>query len=186
VSGAFIRPARVDDAARLCALMRETFITAYGHCSSPENVECFLNAVYTVPRQRAELADPDQATLIAQADNGDWAGYAQLRRASPPKDGVSLARPVELGRIYLLPRFHGEGIGTALLRRLSDLARRGGADGLWLNAWQEAHPALAFYLRHGFEIVGQTVFTVGDDPKPNWVLQKRFAAVLAEGGRRAV
>jgi len=185
VSGAFIRPAGAGDAARLCALMRETFVSANGHCSSPLNVERFLDATYTVPRQRAELADPGVTTLVAQARNGDWAGYAQLRRAGPAKDGVTLARPMELGRIYLLPRFHGQGLGTALLECLSDLARRGGADGLWLNAWQQAHAALAFYLRHGFEIVGQTAFTVGDDPKPNWVMQKRFAAALAQPFRRA-
>src|SRR5688572_21683550 len=158
--------------------MRETFITANGHCSSPRNVEAFLDSSYTVARQRAELADDGVTTLVAQARNGDWAGYAQLRLATAPKTGVTLAHPFELGRIYLLPRFHGFGLGRALLQRLATAARQRGADGLWLNAWQHA-PAIAFYLHHGFEIVGSTVFAVGDDPKPNWVMQKRFDQVLA-------
>ena len=185
MSAFILRLARRDDAARLCALMRETFITANGHCRSPENVEVFLNAVYTVPRQRDEIADPDLVTLIAQADNGDWAGYAQLRFASAPKPGVTLARPVELGRIYLLPRFHGQGLGTALMGRLVEHARRRGGDGLWLNAWQDATRAIAFYLRQGFHIVGRTEFTVGDDSKPNWVMQKCFAAARMEEQRLA-
>lgn len=185
MSGISIRAARREDAARLCALMRETFITANGHCSSAENVEAFLDAVYTVPRQRAEIDDPDLVTLIAQADNGDWAGYAQLRFATTPGHGVTLARPVELGRIYLLPRFLGQGLGTELMQRLVDCARRRDGDGLWLNAWQDATQAIAFYLRHGFRIVGQTGFAVGTDSKPNWVMQKRFAAEQREGRRLA-
>jgi GNAT superfamily N-acetyltransferase len=185
MSCASIRQARRDEAARLCALMRETFITANGHCSSPENVEALLDATCTVPRQRAELDDPDRVTLIAQADNGDWAGYAQLRFATAPRHGVTLARPVELGRLYLLPRFLGQGLGTALLQRLIAQARRRGGDGLWLGAWQEATRAIAFYLRHGFLIVGRTEFSVGDDRKPNWVMQKRFAAGHLDAGRLA-
>lgn len=173
-----IRRPQPADAARLTALMRETFITANGHCSSPRNVEAFLDTTCTVDRQRAELADDGVTTLVAQARNGDWAGYAQLRMATAPKTGVTLAHPFELGRIYLLPRFHRFGLGRALLQRLAALATRRGADGLWLNAWQQA-PAIGFYLHHGFEIVGSTVFTVGDDPKPNWVMQKRLARVPA-------
>jgi diamine N-acetyltransferase len=170
-----LRHARAADAVRLTVLMRETFITANGHCSSADNVADFLNAVYTVPRQRDEIASPEIATVIAEDEDGHWAGYAQLRFASAPKPGVTLQQPVELGRIYLLPRYHGQGVGTALMTWLLDLARDRGADGLWLNVWEEAAPALRFYLRHGFEIVGRTSFTVGDDPKPNWVMQKRLA-----------
>lgn len=185
MSACTLRQARREDAARLCALMRETFITANAHCSSPENVEAFLDATCTVPRQRDEIADPDLVTLIAQADNGDWAGYAQLRFASVPKPGVTLSRPVELGRIYLLPRFHGQGLGTALMHRLVGHARHRGGDGLWLSAWQDACRAIDFYLRHGFHIVGHTEFNVGDDPKPNWVMQKRFAMERVEAQRLA-
>lgn len=175
-----IRSARGEDAARLTVLMRETFLAANGHCSSSDNVNAFLDATCTVSRQRAEIADPHLATLIAETARGDWAGYAQLRFAAAAKDGVTLAQPVELGRIYLLPRFHGQGIGDALMARLSAIARDRGGDGLWLNAWDEALHALRFYARHGFEIVGRTIFRVGDDAKGNVVMQRRFAA--AGGG----
>jgi GNAT superfamily N-acetyltransferase len=174
-----IRSARGEDAARLTVLMRETFLAAYAHCSSVDNVNGFLDATYAVPVQRAELADTHLATLIAETERGDWAGYAQLRFASATKDGVTLARPVELGRLYLLPRFHGQGIGDALMARLVALARARGGDGLWLNAWDEALQALRFYARHGFKVVGRTVFRVADDAKDNVVMQRRFGESIA-------
>lgn len=170
-----IREACAYEAARLTVLMRETFLIANGDCSSVENVNAFLDSAYTVSRQREELSDPDLATLIAQDEEGYWGGYAQLRFATEPKEGVTLARPVELGRIYLLPRYHGQGVGAALMASLAARARDRGGDGLWLNAWEEATRALRFYARHGFEIVGRTFFTIGDDPKKNWVMQRRFA-----------
>lgn len=169
-----IREACAHEAARLTVLMRETFLIANGDCSSAENVNAFLDAAYTVPRQRAELADPDLTTLIAQDGHGYWAGYAQLRFATEARNGVTLARPVELGRIYLLPRYHGQGFGAALMAKLVERARDRGGDGLWLNAWEEATRALRFYARHGFEIVGRTFFAIGDDAKGNWVMQRRF------------
>lgn len=171
-----IREACAHEAARLTVLMRETFLVANGDCSSVENVNAFLDAAYTVSRQREELTDPDLATLIAQDDEGYWAGYAQLRFATEPKNGVTLARPVELGRIYLLPRYHGQRVGAALMASLVARARDRGGDGLWLSVWEEATQALRFYVRHGFQIVGRALFTVGDDPKGNWVMQRRFAA----------
>ena len=165
---------RGQEAVRLTVLMRECFLAAYGHCSSADNVNAFLDKTYTVVRQSAELADPLLATLVAQTAQGDWAGYAQLRFATTAKNGVTLVRPVELGRLYLLPRFHGQGLGDALMARLVAIARNHGGDGLWLNAWDEALQALRFYTRHGFERVGRTVFRVGDDAKGNVVMQRRF------------
>lgn len=170
-----IREACAHEAARLTVLMRETFLSANADCSSAENVNAFLDAAYTVSRQREELADPDLATLVAQDGRGYWAGYAQLRFGTEPRNGVTLARPVELGRIYLLPRYHGQGFGAALMAKLVERARDRGGDGLWLSAWEEAIRALRFYARHGFEIVGRTFFAIGDDAKGNWVMQRRFA-----------
>jgi ribosomal protein S18 acetylase RimI-like enzyme len=38
--------------------------------------------------------------------------------------------------------------------------------------WQEAAQAIRFYQKHGFEIVGRSVFMVGDDPKEDWVMKQ--------------
>ncbi|HEY0660103.1 MAG TPA: GNAT family N-acetyltransferase [Lysobacter sp.] len=169
---ATFRTARVEDAQRLSALMRETFIAAYGHCSSPENVAAFLDMVYSTQRQRAEIADGNVVTLIAEIDDVSWAGFAQLRFAVAAPNSVTLACPAELGRIYLSPAYHGQGVAAGLMQRSIGIARARGCDGLWLNVWQEAPQAIRFYGKHGFEVVGRSVFVVGVDPKDDWVMQK--------------
>lgn len=169
-----IRDARRAEAARLSHLMRDLFVAAYRHCSTPQNVAAFLAATYSEAQQRAELEDDTIETVVVEA-GADWLGFAQLRFGKAAPDGVALQRGAELGRIYLDPRAQGRGIGPALLRELERRTLARGRDGLWLNAWQEAPQAVAFYTREGFEICGTTTFVVGDDAKRDWRMVKRLS-----------
>ena len=169
------RAPRLDEAERLSGFMRELFVEAYRHCSTPQNVDAFLAATYRPERQAAELADADVETVLVEDADGEWLGFAQVRFAAATPDGVTLARGAELGRIYLAARAQGRGVGVALLREVERRARARGRDGLWLNVWQEAPQALAFYQRDGCTVVGPTDFVVGDDAKTDWRMAKRFA-----------
>lgn len=168
-TSAVIRPARPADAAALSALMRRTFLTANGHCSSPENVARFLDTVYTPALQSSEIRDPDTLTLIVEQD-GQWAGFAQLRWGSAPPPVVDPLPTVELGRIYLDSAFHGRGLAAQLVANLLAAASLRGSRSVWLNVWQEAAQAIRFYQKHGFLIVGSSLFKVGDDVKDDWVM----------------
>lgn len=155
--------------------MRRTFVAANGHCSTPENVARFLDTVYQPRIQASEIADPAILTLILECD-GRWAGFAQLRWATPAPDAVATRPAAELGRIYLDPAFHGRGLAAALMARLFDEARAHGARALWLHVWQEAPQAIRFYGKHGFRIVGTSLFAIGDDPKDDWVMARELDA----------
>ena len=168
-----IRDARPHEAARLSLLMRELFLDAYRHCSTPQNVAAFLDANYGEALQRAELEDPAIETLVVEQGDA-WLGFAQLRFGKSAPPGVTLPHGAELGRIYLGPQAQGRGIGSTLLREIEHRTCARGRDGLWLNVWQEAPQALAFYRREGFEPCGTTDFVVGDDVKTDWRMMKRL------------
>jgi ribosomal protein S18 acetylase RimI-like enzyme len=168
-SNVVIRPARLADAADLSVLMRRTFLAANSHCSTPENVEAFLGATYRPELQAHEIRDPDTLTLIVEQD-GQWAGFAQLRWGTLPPAELSPLPAVELGRIYLDAAFHGRGIAAQLVANLLAAASLRGSRSVWLSVWQEAAQAIRFYQKHGFKIVGRSVFMIGDDPKEDWVM----------------
>jgi ribosomal protein S18 acetylase RimI-like enzyme len=168
-SNAVFRPARLADAADLSALMRRTFVAANGHCSTPANLAAFLETTYRPEVQAREIRDPDTLTLIVEQD-GQWAGFAQLRWGTTPPAEVGPLPTVELGRIYLDAAFHGRGIAAQLVAHLLVAATLRGSRSVWLSVWQEAAQAIRFYRKHGFEIVGRSVLMVGDDPKPDWVM----------------
>lgn len=180
MSDVVLRDVRREEAARLADFMRTLFVAAYRHCSTPRNVEAFLDAVYGEAQQRAELDDPTQQTLVAERD-GEWLGFAQLRLGKPAPAEVTLARGAEVGRLYLAPAAQGGGLGRVLMRELERRALAQERDGLWLNVWQEAPQAIAFYRREGFAIVGTTGFVVGDDVKTDWRMQKPLT-----GGARQI
>ena len=104
-TNAVIRPARPADATALAALMRQTFLAASGHCSTPDNVARFLETAYQPSLQAAEIRDPDTLTVVVEQD-GQWAGFAQLRWGTRPPPEIELLPTVELGRIHLDPAFH--------------------------------------------------------------------------------
>ena len=166
-----LRDVRPDEAARFSLLMRDLFVAAYRDCSTPENVASFLRATYSEAQQRAELQDGDIESIVAER-GADWLGFAQLRFGKTPPQGVGFARGAELGRLYLAPQAQGVGLGSAMLREIERRARARGGDGLWLNVWQQAPQAQAFYRREGFGIVGTTDFIVGDDAKTDWRMAK--------------
>nr|WP_275040011.1 GNAT family N-acetyltransferase [Natronococcus amylolyticus] len=56
-----------------------------------------------------------------------------------------------MGRIYVLPAYWGEGIGTTLLQQVFGELRQAGHEGDWLAVMAENDLARSFYDAHGFE-----------------------------------
>ena len=68
----------------------------------------------------------------------------------------------EIQRLYILRGHQGGGRGTLLLRTALEWLEREGPRTLWIGVWSENYGAQRFYARHGFEIVGEYSFMVGD------------------------
>lgn len=165
-----IRRAEAADAAALAPLMAEWFLAAYAHASDAANTGAFVAANFDRAKQAAEIANPDIVTLIAEAD-GEMAGYAQVRFATPAPDCVNEAGACELGRFYFAPAHHGRGGAALLMDAVRAAARERGRRWLWLLVWQEAPQAIRFYEKQGFAKVGTAVFMVGEDRKADFVLR---------------
>ena len=43
---------------------------------------------------------------------------------------------------------------------------------LWLGVWERNLRALAFYRKWGFDIVGEQIFQLGDDPQRDLVMRR--------------
>lgn len=137
-----IRPVRVEDAAALHEIQLQPEVLPY---------------ILPLPSLRlaqleARLAglERDVHYFVAQADpDGDVLGYGFL--------GRDAGRKAHAGHIALAvhPRSHGQGIGTALMRKLLDLADN------WLMLERVELSVLAtnpraqrLYARLGFELEG--------------------------------
>ena len=185
-----IRRATPADAEALSYLSRTCFTQTFGHLYAPSDLDAFLDEAYSPTVLRAELEDSERATWLLFDEPVDEAGATLSSADHPgrpepgdeaPASSVSHA-PIgyvtacpahlphpdvapgdgEVQRLYILQGHQGGGRGTALLRTALDWLERDGPRTIWIGVWSENYGAQRFYARHGFEIVGDYSFMVGD------------------------
>lgn len=163
------RLAEPADAAQLGEFMARNFLAAYGHCSTPENVDAAVREHYGEPAQLRQILDHNRCNLLA-LDGEEWVGHAQLHLGSMPPSQAPTLPALEVSRFYIDTSFHGRGAAQAMMAHVKLQARERGASSLWLSVWQEAPQAIRFYQKSGFRIAGELVFMVGNDPKDDWLM----------------
>ena len=187
-----IRRATPADADALSVLARECFTQTFGHLYTPGDLTVFLDQAYSPAVLHSELQDPQRATwlLFEDAVGGSpspdeasctpsdlvsstgptvhipgehpSAPYSGEEAPASFPDGLIgyvTACPAHLPHPDVAP---GDGRGTLLLRTALEWLERDGPRTLWIGVWSENYGAQRFYARHGFEIVGEYSFMVGD------------------------
>ena len=163
------RLAEAADAAMLGEFMARNFLAAYGHCSTPENIQAAIHEHYGETAQLRQIQDPSRWNLIA-LHGEQWAGHAQLKSGGILPRGLSPLPAVELSRFYVDTAFHGLSVAQAMMEKVKSRARELGARSIFLSVWQEQPQAIRFYTKEGFTIAGTLVFVVGNDPKDDWLM----------------
>ena len=139
-----IRPVEDRDFPAILALwnpvIRETTITFSSEEKSLQSFDAMV-----VERRRA-----GREFLLAEigGDVQGFATYAQFRA------GSGYAHAME-HTIILAPAARGRGIGRALMQRIEDHAREGGAHRLFAGVSGENVDGVEFHVRQGFSIVAR-------------------------------
>ena len=182
---ASIRRAEPGEAAALAALGARLFREAYEPTHPEPTLSRYLAAAFSPESMARRLADPGATLLVVEGEPGAYRAYAHLREAGPEDVTTVLdrplpgARPLEIVRFYVDARWHGDGTASALMDACDTEARARGCDLLWLQAWQLAGRALAFYAKMGFERVGTAVFPFGERLDADFVLARCTRAAPA-------
>jgi ribosomal protein S18 acetylase RimI-like enzyme len=164
-----LRPVSGGDAAVLALLGAATFLESYAGVLDGQTIVAACLGSHSLPAWERLLARQGVQGWIAEVDPGGApVGYSLL--SAEPEFPAEHLRPgdAELRRIYVFSRFHGCGIGQALMETAIARARHAGAGRLLLGLHQDNHRAMAFYQRNGFREIGRRLFPVGnatfDDP----------------------
>jgi ribosomal protein S18 acetylase RimI-like enzyme len=165
-----IRRAKDDDAPRLAEFAQRTSVETFAADNSAEDMAAHVAKSFGPAIQLAEIRDPDMTTLLAEL-GPHMAGFAQVRRGSPPPC-VAGPSPVELRRFYVDRPYHGRGIAQSLMRTVDELARELGGRTLWLGVWERNPRAIAFYAKCGFVDVGEHAFMFGTDQQTDRVMAR--------------
>jgi len=164
-----IRYGTTDDAKILSELGARTFYDAFAKDNTPENIEAYLKASFSPKIQLTELSDPENIFLIIESENTPI-GYAQLIMNSTDQ-AIHRTKPLEIRRIYASKEYQGKGVGKELMQATIREARQRGCDCVWLGVWEKNQRAIEFYKKWGFREVGLHLFSVGDDPQNDYVME---------------
>ena len=167
-----IRYGTTADAKMLSELGAKTFYDTFAEDNTPENMAMHLKNSFAPEIQFAELSDPNNVFLIIEND-GQPSGYAQLILNSK-EEFITGTNPLEVRRIYATQENIGKGIGKALMQAAIHEAQQRGCDSVWLGVWEKNPRAIEFYKKWGFKEVGSHIFTVGDDPQRDYIMELRL------------
>ena len=187
-----IRPATPADARAVADVGDRLFREAYGPTHPEPTLSAYVIDCFGLATVERLLADRNMTVLVAESpDREEFVGYAHLRVAAPDAMSTTLTRalpgrhPIEIVRFYVDARLQGKGLAPALMAACDAEARARAADVIWLQAWQEAARALAYYEKAGFERIGTAIFRFGERDDQDFVLARPVvpAPALSEAGR---
>jgi ribosomal protein S18 acetylase RimI-like enzyme len=164
----FVRTASKSDLAKVSVLLSETWHATYDALYGAGKVSEITARWHSVPALESRLSRKDAEFVVAD-DGRELAGmgYAAVSKERP--------KTVLLHQLYVLPRFQRQGIGRDLFAELETCFPD--ADAMVLEVDPRNDAAVAFYLAHGFEKVGETKHTVDDvSGVPLHVYQKPLGA----------
>ena len=120
---------------------------------------------------RHDAAGPDTARAGEGTQASSPIGYVTACPTHLPHPDVAPGDG-EIQRLYILRGYQGGGRGTFLLRTGLEWLEREGPRTLWIGVWSENYGAQRFYARHGFEIVGEYSFMVGDHADREFITRR--------------
>lgn len=158
-----IRVCTPEDASTLSLLGSATLLEAFAGLIPGHAILAHCRMNHTLAAWTGYLESTHNSAWISEVEPGQFpVGYSLLTHPDFPQ-GIAQPGDLELRRIYLFSRFHGQGIGMDLLQASINEATSRGATRLLLGVYPENHRAIAFYRRNQFHQVGTRPFHLGSE-----------------------
>src|SRR5258706_5036963 len=155
-----ITPANVSHAATIATIGKKSFRRAFEHLfKCKEDLFEYLEHTYDPVKLARSLRNENNVYLLALID-GEPAGFVKIKKISLNENIQSLGQ-MELQKIYVLQEYQGQGVGTALLKEVMNLAKDICPDYIWLDTHISNEKAIRFYEKNGFKKMGKYFFTIG-------------------------
>jgi diamine N-acetyltransferase len=164
------RPATGEDIPIIQDLSGRIWREHYPGIITREQIDYMLGKMYASDVIRDEIISKGHRYVIVSAGTRPI-GFIAYRHEDK-------TRAVLISKLYLLPSFHGQGIGRKMLGHVKDNALKTGAQTLYLFVNKNNGKAIAAYERFGFVKAGAVVSDIGsgfvmDDYRMEFDLSKQ-------------
>lgn len=138
-----IRAMTEQDVPSVSRLLGESWRRTYSPIIGAETTTRLSDDKHTPERLAAELADDNKMSFVAQRPDGSIAGYAMAQ--------MDETGDVMLDRLHIDKSEFGTGLAADMLHAV--LAAHAGIPSIALEVIEGNDRAMAFYRKHGFEVV---------------------------------
>ncbi len=165
--------ATVEDAETISALAKITFAETFGHYfRDPKDLLSYFDRTFSVEKISDSIQKENNIFWLGFYED-HAVGYAKLKLNSP-SPFVSGKNLSQLQKIYVLKNFLSQKVGLELQETLLASAKEKGSETVWLSVLKQNERAKRFYLKNGFEIVGEHDFQIGKEHFEFDVMQKEL------------
>ena len=167
-----IKRATAEDAGLISHLSKITFEDTFKGTCTDEDLQGFVDNVFSPAAVLNELKNEDDLYFIAWYNNVA-AAYMRLKEDYNDYPVIKKYKALELKRIYVLKEYHSKKIGAALMAHALRLAEQKNYEVLWLGVWEHNYKAQSFYKKWGFMDTGDShPFPIGNTPQTdNWLIK---------------
>ena len=138
-----IRTMTMNDLAAVSRLLGQSWRRTYSPIMGAENTARLSDEKHSQEKLAEELEDDDKMSFVVERTDGSIAGYAMA--------AMDEKRDVMLDRLHVEPEEFGTGLAVDLLHAV--LAAHAGIPSIALEVIEGNDRAIAFYGKHGFEVV---------------------------------
>ena len=163
------RRIQIHEVSILTEIGRLTFIESHGHSAGADDITTYLKKAFNLISLEKEVSDTQNQFYFIENENG-IVGYLKFR-INNPHHFVPDLNSCKLERIYILKQYTNLGMGTQALRFVMDQVKQFAQSKIYLYVWIENIPAMQFYKKMGFQIVGNEDFKISEThSNPNNIL----------------
>jgi ribosomal protein S18 acetylase RimI-like enzyme len=140
-----VRAMTEADTSEASRLLGESWRRTYGPLIGLDTTARISDEHHAPQRLAEELANDDTMSFVAERSDGSIAGYAMAK--------MDKAGDVKLERLHVDKSEYGTGLAADLLHTV--FAAHAGIPSIALEVLEGNDRAIAFYRKHGFEIVSR-------------------------------
>lgn len=147
-----VEPVAEADLPVIRSLAERIWRASYPGMISMGQIEYMLDWMYAIDRLREDL----RSGVVFE-----WARFEGSPVGYLATQVESASEVLHLHKLYVLPEFHGRGIGSHLIDRALRIAESAGCRTVRLNVNKANARAIACYQRHGFTREASVVNDIG-------------------------
>lgn len=153
----------------LTEISRQTFVDAFEKDNNPDDLLAYIDSAFNKKQIEIELLNPNSEFYFVY-DSETLVGYFKINENEAQAEPFG-KDALEVSRIYVLKQLQGQHLGSQILKKIIDIAKKKQKSWMWLGVWQLNVDAVRFYERHGFKIFDKHSFYIGTDQQTDWLMR---------------